>query len=109
MFYINTILPITNKLIQGFEMYFGYDIKPITHEVLALRPELRDFSNYLTSITNAGIITRNEAREEIRKPKSNAEFADDLILPANIAGSAEDPSIGGRPTGGEDNNDTNEE
>jgi HK97 family phage portal protein len=109
MFYINTILPLTNKVIQGFEMYFGYDIKPITHEVLALRPELRDFSNYLTAITNAGIITRNEAREEIRKEPRDEDFADELVLPANIAGSAENPSIGGRPSGNEGNNDNDEE
>ena len=82
---------------------------PISHEILALRPELRDFTNYLTSITNAGIITRNEARQEIRKdPRTEEDFADELILPANIAGSAEDPSIGGRPSNSGDNNDDEE-
>ena len=109
MFYINTILPLTNKVIQALEMYFGYDIKPVTHDVLALRPELRDFANYLTSITNAGIITRNEAREEIRKePRTEEDFADELVLPANIAGSAQDPSLGGRPSNSGDNDDNEE-
>ena len=103
MFYINTILPLTNKVVQAFELYFGYDMKAVTQEVLALRPELRDFSAYLTSITNAGIITRNEAREEIRMPPHTAEFANDLILPANIAGSSQDPNIGGRPPTNEEN------
>lgn len=98
MFYINTILPLVNKLVQALEMYFGYDIKAITQDSLALRPELRDLGNYLTSITNAGIITRNEARAEIRMEASDSEGADDLIIPANIAGSAEDPGTGGRPT-----------
>jgi HK97 family phage portal protein len=102
MFYINTILPLANKVIQGFEMYFGYDMRPITHEILALRPELRDFSNYLTSITNAGIITRNEAREEIRKDPRDEDFADELVLPANIAGSAVDSNLGGRPSNTEE-------
>jgi HK97 family phage portal protein len=102
MFYINTILPLANKVIQGFEMYFGYDMRPITHEILSLRPELRDFSNYLTSITNAGIITRNEAREEIRKDPRDEDFADELVLPANIAGSAVDSNLGGRPSNTEE-------
>jgi HK97 family phage portal protein len=108
MFYINTILPLANKVIQGFEMYFGYDMRPITHEILALRPELRDFSNYLTSITNAGIITRNEAREEIRKDPRDEDFADELVLPANIAGSAVDSDLGGRPSNSGDDNDNEE-
>jgi HK97 family phage portal protein len=108
MFYINTILPLANKVIQGFEMYFGYDMRPITHEILALRPELRDFSNYLTSITNAGIITRNEAREEIRKDPRDEDFADELVLPANIAGSAVDSNLGGRPSNSGDDNDNEE-
>lgn len=105
MFYITTVLPIVEKVIQSIEVYFGYDLKPVTQDVLALRPELREWQSYLTGITNAGIITRNEARSEIRYPEHDAEFADDLILPANIAGSALDPSIGGKPTGDNDNDD----
>jgi HK97 family phage portal protein len=103
MFYVTTILPLVEKVVQAVEIYFGYDIKPITQNALALRPELRELSAYLTSITNAGIITRNEAREEIRYEPHEAEFADDLILPANVAGSAQDPNTGGRPN--EDNNE----
>jgi HK97 family phage portal protein len=98
MFYINTVLPLVNKTVQAFESYFGYDMKAVTQEVLALRPELQDFSNYLTSITNAGIITRNEAREELRREARTEEtFADELVLPANIAGSALNAGLGGAP------------
>lgn len=98
MFYLTTVLPLVEKVVAGVEMYFGYDIVPVTQDVLALRPELRDLSNYLTTMTNAGIITRNEARAEIRYDEhTDSDFADDLILPANIAGSAADPSIGGAP------------
>jgi HK97 family phage portal protein len=104
MFYLNTVMPLVNKLVQGIEMYFGYDIKPVTQDVLALRPELRDLGNYLTSITNAGIISRNEAREEIRMPPSDSDQADDLVLPANIAGSALDPGVGGKPPNTEESN-----
>ena len=97
MFYLNTVMPLVNKVVQSLEMYFGYDMKPITQDVMALRPELRDLGNYLTSITNAGILTRNEAREEIRMPAIPGDVGDELILPANIAGSAADPGVGGAP------------
>lgn len=102
MFYLTTVMPVIDKVIQALEFYFGYDIKPVTQDVLALRPELRDLSSYLTSLVNAGVITRNEARMDLRKPNHDAEFADDLILPANIAGSAIDPSVGGAPTQNEE-------
>jgi hypothetical protein len=36
-------------------------------------------------------------------PAHTESFADDLILPANIAGSAADPSLGGAPTKNENN------
>lgn len=102
MFYLQSILPLVTKVTQALELYFGYDIKPITQNVMALRPELSDHANYLTSLTNAGVMTRNEARQEIRMdPKTGAEDPDDiadrLILPANIAGSATDAAQGGRP------------
>jgi HK97 family phage portal protein len=105
MFYVETILPLVNKVVTAIEWYFGYDIKPVTQDVLALRPELKDQSDYLTSITNAGIITRNEARAEIRMPRIETEEADELIIPANIAGSAVDPSEGGRPSNDEETNE----
>jgi HK97 family phage portal protein len=98
MFYLNTVMPLVNKVVQALEMYFGYDMKAVTQDVMALRPELRDLGNYLTSITNAGILTRNEAREEIRRPAIPGAVGDELILPANIAGSAADPGLGGAPT-----------
>ena len=105
MFYIETILPLVNKTVQSLEWYFGYDIKPVTQEVLALAPELKDQSDFLTSITNAGIITRNEARAEIRMEPHESPDADELIIPANIAGSAVNPSEGGRPSTDEGNNE----
>jgi HK97 family phage portal protein len=98
MFYLNTVMPLVNKVVQALEMYFGYDMKAVTQDVMALRPELRDLGNYLTSITNAGILTRNEAREEIRRPAIPGDVGNELILPANIAGSAADPGLGGAPT-----------
>jgi HK97 family phage portal protein len=97
LFYTNTVLPLIGKLLSGFEIHFGYDLKPNTHDVFALKPELRDTANYLSTLANAGIMTRNEARELIRLPKATDEHADQLILPANVAGSAQDAGQGGRP------------
>lgn len=97
MFYINTIMPLATKVIQSMEFFFGYDIKPISQDVLALRPELRDSANYYSTLVNAGIITRNEARSELRYEDSDTDFADDLILPANVAGSNYDSTEGGAP------------
>ena len=97
MFYLNTILPMVDKVASAFEFFFGYDLKPVHAEILALRPELKEESQYLTSLTNAGIMSVNEAREKIRLEKSTEAHADRLIIPANIAGSAVDPSQGGRP------------
>lgn len=105
MFYINTVMPLVGKVIQSLEFFFGYDIKPISQEVLALRPELNDSANYYSTLVNAGIITRNEARGELRYEESKDEIADDLILPANIAGSAVDANEGGKPPKEESNNE----
>ena len=97
MFYVQTVMPLVNKVVQAIELYFGYDIKPNTQEVMALRPELRDQANFLSTLTNAGIMKRNEAREVLRLEAVDNEVGNDLILPANIAGSAADASVGGKP------------
>ena len=104
LLYTNTVLPLLGKIVTSFELFFGYDLKPVTADIMALRPELRDFSSYLTSLTNAGIMTRNEAREELRleKDTQNPEVSDRLILPANVAGSASDANVGGKPTNNEE-------
>lgn len=97
MFYLVTVMPILNKILAGFERYFGYDLKAAIGEVPAMLPDLRERGAFLTSLVNAGILTRNEARGEIRYDKSGDEIADKLILPANVAGSNTDPNTGGRP------------
>ena len=65
MFYINTVMPLADKVGQAFEFFFGYDLKPNKANVLALRPEMREESAFYAALTNAGIMTRNEAREEL--------------------------------------------
>lgn len=105
MFYINTVMPLVDKVIQSLEFFFGYDIKAIEQNVLALRPELRESANYYSTLVNAGILTRNEVRKELRYEDSDTDFADDLILPANVAGSNYNSTEGGKPPTEEPNNE----
>jgi len=95
LFYLETVLPIVLKLTSGIERYFGYDISPVTATVSALQPELKDLAAYHSTLVNTGIITPNEAREELRYEKIAG--SDDLRIPANISGSAANPSEGGAP------------
>jgi hypothetical protein len=60
-----------------------------------LQPELKDIAQYHVALVNGGVITPNEARKELRYDSMDGH--DDLRIPANIAGSAADPSQGGRP------------
>jgi hypothetical protein len=84
-------------------------MKPDTVGVPALQPEMNEETQQLTGLVNAGIITVNEAREQKRLPPAPDEHADELRIPANIAGSATDPSQGGRPPGSDEDSDSNEE
>ncbi len=97
LFYLETILPIVIKYVSGIERFFGYDVSPVTANVSALQPELKDLAAYYTTLVNGGIIKPNEAREELRYEKVKDADAEKLRVPANIAGSAGDPSQGGRP------------
>ena len=95
LFYLETVLPINRKFISAVERYFGYDVEAITSSVTALQPELKDIAAYHSTLVNAGIISANEARTELRYETKAGN--DDLRIPANIAGSAANPSTGGRP------------
>lgn len=97
MFYLLTVLPLMQRIVSALERYFGYDLKIAMSEIPAMLPDDRSKSQSLQTLVNSGILTRNEARLDIRYPKHSADFADDLIIPANIAGSALDSSVGGRP------------
>lgn len=95
LFYLETVIPMVSKLTSALERFFGYDIQAVTANVSALQPELKDVAAYHSTLVNAGIISPNEARQELRfQPKPGN---DDLRIPANIAGSAANPSEGGKP------------
>ena len=95
MYYLETILPIVRKINFAFERYFGFDLREDTSNVPAMQPELRDQAGYYSTLVNGGVMTPNEAREAMRFEKLDG--LDEIRVPANIAGSAVDPSEGGRP------------
>lgn len=96
LFYLETIMPIVSKFVSAMERQFGYDVEAVTATVSALQPEMKDVAAYHTTLVNGGVMTPDEARIELRlKPKGGD--ADDLRIPANIAGSAANPSMGGKP------------
>lgn len=95
LFYLETVIPIVNKYVSALERFFGYDVAPVTSNVSALQPELKDVAAYYTTLVNGGVLSPNEARIELRYEEKSGH--DDLRVPANIAGSASNPSVGGRP------------
>jgi HK97 family phage portal protein len=95
LFYLETIIPILAKFSSAVERFFGYDIEPVTASVSALQPDLKDVAAYHATLVNAGILSPNEARVELRYEAKPGN--DDLRIPANIAGSAANPSQGGAP------------
>lgn len=95
LFYLETVLPIVRGFISAVERYFGYDVEVITTTVSALQPELKDIASYHSTLVNSGVITPNEARKELRYEAKPGN--DELRIPANIAGSASNPSQGGKP------------
>ncbi len=97
LFYLETVLPIVRKYVAAMELMTGYDIEAITSNVSALQPELKDLGAYYVGLVNGGIITADEAREELRYEKIGKDGSDELRVPANIAGSAVQPNIGGAP------------
>jgi|TARA_R110001583_G_scaffold180947_2_gene338128 HK97 family phage portal protein len=96
LYYLETILPIIRKFNYAFERFFGFDLQEDVSNIPALQPELQDKAAYYSTLVNGGIITPNEARESMRL--EGIEGNDELRVPANIAGSAANPSEGGRPS-----------
>jgi len=100
LYYLETILPIVQKLNHSIERYFGFGIKEDITDIPALQPELRDAAAYYTSLVNGGIISPNEARDSLGYDEMDG--AEDIRVPANIAGSAANPDEGGRPVENEE-------
>ncbi len=97
LFYLETVMPIVRKYVSAMEFLSGYDIDAITSNVSALQPELKEIAAYHSTLVNGGILTPNEGRVELRYDKDKDPESDKLRIPANIAGSAANPSEGGAP------------
>ena len=95
LYYLETILPIVKKMNHALCRHFGFMIKEDVSDIAALQPELRDSAAYYTSLVNGGIITINEARDRLGYEEMDGQ--DEIRVPQNIAGSAANPSEGGRP------------
>lgn len=100
LYYLETILPILDKINSALERFFGYEIASDVSDIPALQPELRDAAAYYTTLVNSGILTPNEARAAINYDAQ--EGYDEIRVPQNIAGSAANPSEGGRPVEGDE-------
>jgi len=101
LYYLETVLPIVIKLNAGLSRFFGFEIVEDVTNVPALQPELRDSAAYYTSLVNGGIISPNKAREALGY--DTRDEANEIRVPANIAGSASNPAEGGRPPEDEEN------
>lgn len=106
LLYLETILPKVRLVTSAFERYFGYNLEAETAKVSALQPDMKESAGYFTTLVNGGVITPNEARTELRYETIVGH--DDLRIPANIAGSAADPSQGGKPAGENNSNGNNQ-
>ena len=95
LYYLETVIPIIDMITAAFQRYFGWKIVPDLTEIQALQPELNEQASYYSSLVNGGIMTASEAREKLGLAR--LEGHDDIRIPANIAGSAVNPSEGGRP------------
>lgn len=96
LFYIETVIPLVDKFMKAFERYFGYKLIP-DNDIPGMQPELQEQASYAVNLVNAGILTPNEARDALAFEKLNDPEMDKIRIPQNIAGSAVNPSIGGRP------------
>lgn len=101
LYYLETVLPCVQKFVEALERYFGFELNEDLVDIPSLQPELSDQASYFASLVNNGILTPNEAR--IKLGYERVEGFDEIRVPANIAGSAANPSVGGRPNNTNDN------
>lgn len=102
LYYLETVLPIVVKINSAYERFFGFEITEDVKDVPALQPELKEQAAFYSTLVNSGILTPNEGRVGVGLEPLEDQDMDEVRIPANIAGSAADPSQGGRP---EDDNE----
>lgn len=99
LYYLETVLPIIHKIASAHQAYFGFEIYEDVAGIPALQPELRDEAAYYSTLVNGGVITPDEARLGMGMEALPDGQGSQIRIPQNIAGSAANPSQGGRPSG----------
>ena len=113
LFYNHTVLPVVEMFAAAFQHFFfsqGFmKIYPDKSNILCLQADLTDQAAFYSGMVNSGILTPNEAREQLKYPvitenqsqpeDSNGGDMDKVRIPQNITGSATNPTTGGRPSG----------
>jgi len=99
MYYLETVLPIVRKINFGFERFFGFKINEDISNIPGLQPELRELASYYSTLVNGGILVADEGRVALGFDAMKTPETTEIRVPANIAGSAANPSEGGRPDG----------
>ena len=97
LYYLETVVPILRKYIFAMQRFFGFELWENITDVQALQPEMAEQASYFATLVNGGIMSANEARIALGKPKMPDVAHDELRVPANVAGSAVNPSLGGKP------------
>lgn len=98
LFYTHTIMPILEQFSSAFGHKFSLKIVPDQLAIKALRPDAKVQASFWSTLVNGGIATVNEAREGLRLEKMKDGESDKIRIPQNVAGSATNPNIGGRPS-----------
>lgn len=95
-----TIIPMMRKFESALEHAFGYDVKLTTYDIMALKPDLKQEAERVSTLVNNGLATGNEGRAMLRMEPINDPLMEDIRIPANIAGSATNVTgqEGGKPT-----------
>lgn len=98
VYYLETIVPMVQKVASAFQAFFGFEVFEDLTGIPALQPELRDEASYWSTLVNGGIATPDEARVGMgMDPLPPGEDGDKIRVPVNVAGSAANPSQGGKP------------
>lgn len=99
LYYLETVVPISHKLCAAFQNFFGFEICHDYSGIPALQPELKEQAAYYSTLVNGGIMTPDEGRSGLGLDPLPDGEGDVIRIPQNIAGSAADPSQGGKPSG----------
>lgn len=94
-----TIIPMMRKFESVFEHAFAFDIKITTYDIMALKPDLKQEAERVSTLVNNGLATGDEGRAMIRMEPLGTEEMTTIRIPQNIAGSATNVSgqEGGKP------------